>query len=491
MSKVFIFTIGTVCVFQLVSLWLCPIDTRRWVEELQEERVVLELVGQVDAVDAMKPTAQKPQPPDGTYNGFDLFYVNAPPRSTVHCVGENFQNDRSWLFRSCEYKTLCFDIDRRDFVIYRDRPMQLPTEWWSSTQMDRNNTNVAGGSQPKTWFPVVAQEKTGLTTRIGRFRPRSGQAPPSYYRFNATMLPFYRHPTSYRNPGHLQWDDFMALYTLLDIFDRVDDRLYLAQMRRPTTDEFQEPIPPFDIIDRFLALMGNHPYNIDITKGYDLKLLNNESKFNEEGKDRVICADHGLTGSGLFSDHGENRWHGQWEADRVLPHNIGRGGLFRRFRRFLMNNIGVSPDNKMERSPYKIIVAQSSSTKWDRANFTFAGEMQALSVLGDRVNVQAVNMTDMSLYEQIEMTSKAAVYVSVVGGGSSTAMFLPKGAHLIMFYRPTKYLDWDFWNNFPHIKVHWIPMWRDEEGRVVNVKYKKCLKLIVSELDLLDALVDE
>jgi hypothetical protein len=126
-------------------------------------------------------------------------------------------------------------------------------------------------------------------------------------------------------------------------------------MRRPTTDEFEEPIPPFDIIDRFLPLMGNHRYNIDINQGYDLQL--DDPAFSRQGGDRVICADYGLTGSGLFSDHGENRWHGQWPADRVLPHNIGRGGLFERYRRFVMKNLGTPPDGQLERHPYKIIVS--------------------------------------------------------------------------------------------------------------------------------------
>jgi hypothetical protein len=467
--------ISAILIFELLNVCYCP---RGWLDSR---------LGSVQGKEHVRKSSDenKATKPDGSFNGFDIFYVDSPPVTTVHCVGENFDDNRSWLFRSCEYKTLCFDIDRRDIVTYQDTPISMPNGWWSSTQTDGNDTHVAGGSQPKTWFPVVAEKIQGLKTKIGQFRPRAGNAPKSYYRFNATMLPFYRHPTSYRNPGHLQWDDFMPLYTLLDIFDRVDDLLYLAQMRRPTTDEFEEPIPPFDIISRFLPLMGNHRYNIDINQGYDLQL--GGPKFSRDGGDRVICADYGLTGSGLFSDHGEHRWHGQWPSDRVLPHNIGRGGLFRRYRRFLMNNLGISPDRQLERHPYKIIVSLSSSTKRDRANVTFDGQIETLYALGDRVDIQAVNMANLTLYEQIELTSTAAVYVSVVGGGVSTAMFLPKGAHLILFYSRGRYLDWDFWNNFPHIKVHWVPLLRDEGGNIVGVKNRKLLKLVATELDFLDA----
>lgn len=471
--------LGAVSSFQLLSRF-CDCSTASIAYEVESHEQKAKGGNKYEDISTISKSSSLTTNPDGTFNGFEIFYVDAPPRSTVHCVGENFEADRSWLFRSCEYTTICFDIDRRDFVTYEDEPLPLPERWWSSTQMTENATHVAGGSQPKTWFPV----RKGRTSTIGLFRPNSRKAPPSYYRFDATMLPFYRHPTSYRNPGHLLWDDFLPLYTLLDIFDRVDDRLFLAHMRRPTTEYFEEPIPPFDIIYRFLALMGEHPYNIEISKGFDLQL--HRPNFSKNGEDRVICADHGLTGSGLFSDHGEFRWHGQWPSDRELPHNIGRGGLFRRYRRFLMKNLGILPDTRIERRPYKIIVSRSSSTKRDRANVTFAEHVSTLSVLGDRVDIQEVNMASLSLHEQIERTSTAAVYVSVAGGGSSTAMFLPRGAHLILFYHPKKYLDWDFWNNFPHINVHWLPMEPDGKGGMNGVDYEMFRKLVVHELDELD-----
>ncbi|KAI2503408.1 hypothetical protein MHU86_11037 [Fragilaria crotonensis] len=93
----------------------------------------------------------------------------------------------------------------------------------------------------------------------------------------------------------------------------------------------------------------------------------------------------------------------------------------------LMKNLGQSPDRTMQVHPYRVVVALSSSTKRDRANVTFEEQIESLTALGDRVDIHAVNMTNLTLEEQIELTSTAAVYVSVVGGGTS-AMFLPKGA---------------------------------------------------------------
>jgi hypothetical protein len=433
----------------------------------------------------MNPNQISNMHPEDSFNGFSIFHVDAPPKTTIHCVGENFDKERSWLFRSCELTTLCFDLNQRDIVMYVDSSKDLADRWWSSTQVHPNQAIVAGESQPRTWFLAPPQSSSPIQ-RIGQFRPRIGKPPSSHYRLNATLLPFYRHPTSYRNPGHLLWDDFLSIYTLLDIFDRTDDRLFLAQMRRPKSQTFSEPVPPFDIITKFLPLMGDFDYNLNIFQDYDLKLKH--PKFKNDGTDRVICFDHGLIGSGMFSDHGETRWHGQWKSDRVLPHNIGRGGLFRRYRSYLLKNVGISSQqNTMQRHPYKVVVSISSSTKSDRANVSFATQIEALSRLEPRIQIQTVQMSKLSLLEQIQVTSTAAFYISVTGGGTATAMFLPKRAHLILYYVPTRYLDWDFWNNFPHIQTHWVPRSRYDRGEDTALEdNERLLELITKEMDILD-----
>jgi hypothetical protein len=272
------------------------------------------------------------------------------------------------------------------------------------------------------------------------------------------------------------------------MFDKLDSKLFLAHMRRPTTSEFQEPIRETDIIKKFLPVMGDyHNYNVDISKGFELKLKSNISKF-KQNENRVVCADYGLTGGGLLSDHGEFRWHGQTQGDYDLPHNTGRGGLFRRYRRFMMKNLGLDPDTKMEREPYQILVSQSSSSKKTRSNITFSEHVEELNKgLGRRVNVIPVFMARMGLREQIELTSRTTVYITTAGGGSASAFFLPRGAHLIVFYWPYQFLDWDMWNNIPDIKVHWLPIWRDENGTLQDLNLPKFVNLISRELDVIDA----
>ena len=89
---------------------------------------------------------------DGQLNGLDLFHVNEPPASHVHCVGENFDAKNSYVYRSCEYKNLCYDLDRKELVVYADPSAFVAdedVEFKSSTQLSEEAT-VLAGSQPKT-----------------------------------------------------------------------------------------------------------------------------------------------------------------------------------------------------------------------------------------------------------------------------------------------------------------------------------------------------
>ena len=78
----------------------------------------------------------------------------------------------------------------------------------------------------------------------------------------------------------------------------------------------------------------------------------------------------------------------------------------------------------------------------------------------------------------MELATRTAIFVSVVGGGTFPAFFLPKGASLILLYPPGEKLDWDVWNNFGDIFTHWINL--DDLG------VDMILSLIQAELDRIE-----
>ena len=147
---------------------------------------------------------------DGSFNGFDLYKVDRPPKTDIHCVGENFQEDMGYVFRSCQFETFCFDTKLNDFVVYPERPVEgtIDDKVWSSTHNPKEYTSVAAGSQSKLWWPKYWNDRDGMKTRVGKYQPKfvypdDEDIPTSYYRFNATWLPFYRHQRSAYNPGNV------------------------------------------------------------------------------------------------------------------------------------------------------------------------------------------------------------------------------------------------------------------------------------------------
>ena len=458
-------------------------------------------------------------PADGHLNDLDLFHVNEPPASHVHCVGENFDAKNSYVYRSCEYKNLCYDLDRKELVVYADPTTfaaDKDAEIKSSTQLSEEAT-VLAGSQPKTWFKEYDEHLTYYHKRdgkrdkkknlrrayLGRYQPKIHSdvesRPTSYYQLakNLTLLPYYSHPTAYRNPGHILWDEFLSWWTLLDIFGRVDDDLLLLKMIRPTVNDtkfepFEEEVhdKDDDLTFKFLPLfLGNDEVRssyLDPVEGYKIEFLGDHPHW-KDGEARVVCAPHGVIGSGYFADHGAKNWHGQTRGDYEKPHNTGRGASFRRFRSWMLSNVGLQPEDTFKlpsRDPYLILVSVNSS---ERRGVDFAAQIAALKkALGSRANIQAVNFASMGLSEQISLATKAAAIVSVTGGGSSTAYFLPPGASLYLFHNGgkdgPKYLDWDVWNNVPDIRVHWLGRKdRDEPSSL-----KTLTSLVSSELDYLD-----
>lgn len=59
---------------------------------------------------------------------------------------------------------------------------------------------------------------------------------------------------------------------------------------------------------------------------------------------------------------------------------------------------------------------------------------------------------------QLQIASKTAIYISAVGGGTFPAYFLPKGATLILYGDRDMFLDFDLFNNYGQVRVHWMSL---------------------------------
>lgn len=147
----------------------------------------------------------------------------------------------------------------------------------------------------------------------------------------------------------------------------------------------------------------------------------------------------------------------------------------------MMRNLGITaPDAPVPAgAPLVVYVSERSSDKGSRS-LAFGRHVTALrdavlkrgpalGIVPD-VLVEAHEFRRFGLKAQVDMVSRAAVYVTACGGGAVTASFLPRGASVLVYFspvggvennRPTDKparLDWDYFNNASYLRVHWIPV---------------------------------
>lgn len=420
---------------------------------------------------------------DGTFNGYPIqFQESIQPQTLPHCVGEDYQTGQSWQRKSCHFEFFCFDTTIKEFVVYQSlgeqeiqhlvnqRPFVDISQSYLQPGTNRSNTMSIGGINLKwgltqdgvprlEWFPEVRRIPAQGT--LGYY-----ELPPS-----VVMVPF--HSMNGANPGHLIWDDFLPIYTLMTMFQLEEDS-DLLMMRYVLKDgrglwascdwkeENREACEKMH--KKFLPLMmGPEPlHDLSTTENFNFQI-------NGKVKSNLVCARHGVAGFGALTDHGPNKLHGWEDNDYKITHNHGRGGLLYEFRNFMMSNIGL-PLEYSHVPPFRIVFSEKSSENQMR-NLDFRRHKEIIqnSFNPSFVTVESYVFKDIPLIQQVEIASQTTIYITGVGGGAVTATFLPRGASVFLYYletggvqggrdsgKPAR-LDWDLFNNLGYLKVHWLP----------------------------------
>ena len=527
----------------------------------------------------VKNKKNKSPPSDGTFNGYPIYKQQQTDASSsnnnvysqLHCVGETWHPpqywkrqqtflDVSWQHRSCHFQYFCYDVEEKEFVLYLNQTSPTTTKTKTTNPL-LDMMTAASQQQPRlydvsqTYYnnmtnvmpTVVEHARTNKTSDIyypygvsigsinGKWTlagiPRLQWFPQVKYEqpvpfdtydvytlpASVVMVPF--HSLAAMNPGHMVWDDFLPLYTLLQMFGFTDDENdnenddlddNASSSSSPSYDLLMVRfvLPPYEgdsrglwagcdwrdeirttcekMLKKFAPLMIQQKDAWAVSTQlkpsltfFDDKNNGQQEQQSSSSKKRLICSRHGMAGIGGLSDHGADKGHG-WNADDYeTTYNHGRGGQLWRFRNFMMRNIGIDrpDDNVGPDEPLIVYFSQHSSAKHVRS-FDFKKEIDALQKkLVDRsealdlpkVVVEGHTFAKYEVKEQVEMASKAAVYVTACGGGAITATFLPRGASLLLYYGETHgvknnkqngdpaRLDWDMFNNIGYLRVHWVP----------------------------------
>ena len=452
---------------------------------------------------------QSNQKPDGHFNGKPIHYQPYEEgwHSNVHCIGDNFGKD-AWKYRSCHFQNYCFDMSNQSFVLFTS-PEQLHLDtaiakvekdalttpsFGNETTVSVGGINSKWGNDVKhiEWFPKLSS--------VDEMKKAGG-----HYTFSneGTTLLFF-HSLAGFNPGHLVWDDFLPIYTLLTMFQLLDKDLVLMRYKpvfwqwascdRRWNSGRRKPFCKY-MLGKFLPLLGQTLERMTTQENFNMVWSKDSSAITKKSK--YICAPNGAAGLGMLTDHG-SKLHGWKKTDYQSTQNIGRGGLLYDFRNWMLGNINIDPYQTISKPTYRIVFSIGSSTTTSR-NVDFKNHIEKLKIgLGNKYNskldIRVVKMTSMSLKEQVELVAGASIMVTMCGGGAVTAMFLPKGASLFAFFNAKEKggdtaprLDWDILNNLGYLRVHWMPRPKksSSSNETSEADYEAFVRMVDHELDII------
>jgi hypothetical protein len=114
-----------------------------------------------------------------------------PPTSRVHCIGDNGKG-HAWLYRSCHYENLCFDLNSKSFVAFpSDSMRQLMNE-------TKETESVVVSSIPNQLVISGGQKRNGLMKGDLGWQPeiQDPDQVTSYYQLAAdtVWISFHPHP---------------------------------------------------------------------------------------------------------------------------------------------------------------------------------------------------------------------------------------------------------------------------------------------------------
>lgn len=258
--------------------------------------------------------SKKREQGDALFNNIDVYYTDfLEPTSDVRCIGRDLLNPElntnySWMFRSCEFRKLCLDTESKEFILlddsmsgssHEDQPLALGAinPRWSG------RGKIKGFHKVK-WFP----------RRVSKDTIQGG-----YYELpdDVVMVPF--HSMAAHNVGHLLWDDFYPIFTLLSLFGYNPDpimgksyqylmlrwfpekKLYATCEIRPNKGQLCDAN-----FQRFLPLMGVNLNTFSTVKEVEL------TPSSQPLKSKYVCSKQAVAGLGMLMDHGM-RDHGKFK----------------------------------------------------------------------------------------------------------------------------------------------------------------------------------
>ena len=290
---------------------------------------------------------------------------------------------------------------------------------------------------------------------------------------NNGMRPvFVVYKGSMANFGHFIWDDYLSIYSQLDLLDLADDDQVM-------------PIPFVQDPPKYVGgsyCSSDNGYVYKECAGFMKRLYPSIWNMDTHCSGDVVRTDNWLQGTrsiGTWNRHlhevcGDYRDNitNTIDAEYVLVPNVtvgsgrlalfscygdctlGRGPQLFRFRNFLMRRMLGHAHATNPKGYITFSLAHGATRGKGEVSF-FEDEIAAAKLRYGEQAVKAVDLATLTLEAQAELIANSAVLFTNHGGGSASSVFLPKGASAFVYWRGQQ-RDIEFYRSVAYFRTEWI-----------------------------------
>eukprot|EP00977_Amphora_coffeiformis_P028126 scaffold34700_cov256-Amphora_coffeaeformis.AAC.2 len=273
------------------------------------------------------------------------------PTSSVHCVGENFNQSTAWEYRSCQFTNLCFDTKQKIFVAIRSTQEAKLYEFYTKTAATISTSTTGDWQSTVTISTLLslAHSAMSLGTIVA---PASGAGARERTSREATNSPwfptvmdqsqaqeqysgdggYYEIPDNYvwipwqptSSSRHWLWTNWWPLFVAASLFPQTSSLQLLPVIVPPSTSlESQSHASSTLLLHVPTEFQQHWAHPLTVDENDDTGMLS----------PRLICARHAVAGMGRYMPT-------LGETD-----SIGHGPALQAFARHVRATLQVSHDH--------------------------------------------------------------------------------------------------------------------------------------------------
>ena len=375
------------------------------------------------------------------------------PISSVHCVGENFNQTTAWEYRSCKFTNLCYDTKQMMFITIRSSQEAELYHALSTTSTNNNGdwsstvtistllsparsavslrsiipsttTATTDSDTNSPWFPNVLDQEQAQR----QYAKEDG-----YYMIpdNYVWIPWQRSSSSSSSSRHWIWTDWWPLFVISSLFPETTDLQMLPVIVPSAPPQQEQRQDSLDVVPKEFQKYWMHPLTID-----DERMPSSS----------LICARHAVAGMGWYIP----TWN---ETD-----SIGHGPTVRAFARHVRTTLRIPLDRNDGRD--------TNTNKREGAVVGMVRNKVAADLLrSEGLRGAVAGMVDISarddFAQQILALTHTAVLIMTLDDSSCWApLLVPDRTVVMVFFESSdmkRFIDCLYvLKNAAHLQVEWI-----------------------------------